>query len=384
MPITNNVDVTDDLIVNFDKHRKNANFTVKITNSGKRSARLKKISSSLDFVSVLNFNESNSVIKAGNELSYLFEAAYKPQRSQDQNEGKIRFTFKDHTHVTRSIKIVHEKYEEKIANHESIEKIHPPAIAQLTPGLINLQEFIKKALNDSLAKLNGDAVVPIQVSDGLHIEFDHFHSSKSCEIQIRNNTWKMICLESIEFDESKIIMCEDFSDKPMIVGPGHDLYLHFKAHFVPDEYANKTQISFWFGKLCVRRTIKIQYQVRGPKIPRDEYDIPEALKELLASRYRLSRSEYMDALDNCVPSPNIDYAKHFHNLLYLEECGLRNEIKANYLQKEAFFGEQEYSMENGKTIRKKYEPGVYDLKITDLFEIRPSLQAGMKNYKIGV
>lgn len=380
MPITNDIDVTDNLIVNFGKRRDNVIFSVEIVNTGKRSAKIKKISSSLDCVSVLNFNESNSVIKAGNQMSYLFEAAYRQQQqsSVDQSEGKIRFTFRDRTHITRSIKIMNEPNERKTADSKPTEQTVQPQKSALTPGLINLQGFIKKNFSDWLKELDGMAPAPIDISDGLLIEFDHFHCSKVCVIQIRNNTWQQWCLTSIGMDQSKITMCDDI-DGQLFIGPRRDLQLHFKAKFFHDKPADKTQIAFWFGKKCIRRTIKIQYGVRGPIIPKANYEIPAALNDLIVSRYRISRSQYLDALDDWVPPVHVDYAKHFHNLLYLEECGLREEFKTKYLQKEAFFGDQKYFMENGNTIREKYASGIYDLKIKDLFEIRPSLQMGMRS-----
>lgn len=387
MPLTNHVDVTENLVVNFGKRCKNAqNFTVTIANTGKRKIKVKKISSSLDFVGVLNFNESNSVIKAGTDISYLFEAAYEQQRSSDLNEGKIRFTFKDHSHVTRSIKIVHER--ETFENENMLPKIadtkkddeNPTKSNSLThsPGIINLQGFIREDYDHWLQKFNGNEWKrnAIDITDDLRIQFDHFRSSQLCEILIRNNKWGKICLDEIELNDSMVTMCEDFNDKPIIIEPRGDLKLHFKAVFDSKKLAGHTQIGFRFGKICLRRTITIQYRLRGSAIPKSDYDIPEALNDLIESRYRISTSEYMDALDNWIPSPHIDYAKHFHNLLFLEECGLRKEIKRNYLQKEAFFGDQEYFLEDKNTVRKKYNPGIYDLQINDLFEIRPSLQPG--------
>lgn len=391
MPIAIDIEVTDNLTVKFGKRRENVIFPVDIVNAGTRNAKIKKISSSLEFVRVLDFNESNSVIKAGNQLSYLFEAVYGQQQHQqinaDQNEGKIRFTFKDHTHITRSIKVVNETIEQKVMdkklNESAAKTITPtptrtPTNSEFTPGITNLKGFIKNDFENWCKKLDRSPANSIDINDNLLIEFDHFYSSKLCTIQIRNNTWKQLRLKSIEMDESKITMCEPIDrDKPMIIRPRSDLKLHFEAKFFQNKFSSKTQICFCFEKLSIRRTIKIHYIVRGPAIPKLSYDVPHELSDLITSRYR-SRSQYMDALDNWVPTVQSEYATHFHHLLYLEECGLRQEIKRNYLQKEAFFGDQDYFKENGNTIRKKYAPGIYDLKINDLFEIRPSLQPGMQ------
>lgn len=377
MPLTEDVDVTDNLVVHFSSRCEEAQkFSVIIANRGKRSISVKKIRSSLDFVSVLNFNELNSVIKANTQIGYLFETKYEQQRTSDLIEGKIRFTFSNHTHVTRAIRIVHESSETnsmlpKISNTQNDD--NNQTTASLTPGIINLQEFIKSDYDNRLNQ-HGDALA-IEITDDLHIEFDHFQSSQRCEVLIRNNTWKKLCLNSIEMDKSKIAVCEEFG-KSMTIGPRGDLKLHFEAIFNAKKFTAQTQIGFWFGKTCLRRTVSIQYRQRGPVMPKNEYFIPDKLNDLITSRNRISRSEYFDALDTWIPSPNANYAAHFHNLLYLEECGLRKEIKRNYSQKEAFFGDQEYSMENGKTIRRKYERGIYDIEIPDLFEIRPSLQPG--------
>lgn len=268
MPITENVEVTDNLIVNFGERCKTAQiFSVTIANTGKRRIKVKKISSSLDFVNVLNFNESNSDIKAGSQLSYLFEAAYKQQQSSDLNEGKIRFTFANHSHVTRSIKVVHETCENmppKIVDlkkdDENPTKVAAAAaVATLTPGIINLQGFIKTDYDNWQKKLDGNwNRKAIEITDDLHIEFDHFHCSQLCEILIRNNAWKKLCLDSIEIDESKITLCESFIDKQMAIEPRDDLKLHFKAVFDSKKFADRTQIGFCFGKIRLRRTIAIQ------------------------------------------------------------------------------------------------------------------------------
>lgn len=385
MPLTENVDVSDNIVVNFGEQCEHSqNFTITITNTGKRSIKVKKISSSLDFVAVLNFNESNSAIKAGTQNSYLFEAAYKQQIPSDLNEGKIRFTFKDHTHVTRSIKIVHDNNEERIeqlpqaADTKNDDTNPTTTTASLTPGILNLQGFIKKDYENWLQKFDKVDCKwnAIDVTDNLQIGFDHFYCSQLCEIVIRNNTWKSICLDSIDLDDSMVTVCEDFDGKPINIGPRDDLILHLKAVFDSKKMIGQTQIGFWFGNIYLRRTITIKYRLRGSAIPKDDYDIPEDLKHLLESRYRISHAQYMDELDKWVPSPTVDYGKHFHNLLHLEEAGLREELKRTYLQKEAFFGDQEYTMENEKTIRTKYSPGIYDLQINDLFELRPSLQPG--------
>lgn len=381
MPLTEDVDVTDNLVVNFSSSCEDAqNFTVIIANRGKRSISVKKVISSLDFVAALNFNELNSVIKANAQIEYLFEAKYEQPKSSDLVEGKIRFTFSNHTHVTRAIKILHGSMESKselpkISSTQNDDKNQTKA--SLTPGVINLQGFIKSDYDNWLNKFDDKHPLAIQITDDLQIEFDHFQTSKLCEVLIRNNTWNILCLNAIEMDKSKIAICEKLDFKSLTIDPRGDLKLHFKAKFDAKKLNGQTQIGFCFGELCVRRTIYIQYRKRGSALPRDEYGIPDALNQLIASRNRISRSEYLDALDTWIPAPNVNYAKHFHNLLYLEECGLRREIKRNYSQTEAFFGDQEYLVEDGgKTIRRKYERGIYDLKIEDLFEIRPSLQPG--------
>lgn len=307
MPITRNIDVTDNLIVNFCNRSKKKTFTVTIVNTGKRSVRIKRIHSSLDFVSALNFNELNSVIKAGNQERYLFEAAYEQQGSSDLNEGKIRFTFKDHTHVTRAIKIVDETHEnENKARKNAAKNTQNPTKAPLTPGIINLRGIIKADYDNSFKEQINRL---IDVTDALHIKFDHLRSSQPCTIFFRNNSWKTICLQSIEMDKTKIALCHGFNDQPMTIGPRDHLKLDFQAHFVFNKLCEHTQIDFHFEKFQVRRTIQIQYQMRGSAIPKTEYDIPIELNELFETQYRISRSEYLDALDKWVPSPNVNYKK---------------------------------------------------------------------------
>lgn len=123
---------------------------------------------------------------------------------------------------------------------------------------------------------------------------------------------------------------------------------------------------------------KIRYQAKGPVIQRELYDVPESLTELISFDHWYSHSQLNNALNKWIPSINKDYAKHFHNLYYLEEIGLRKQIKTTYNQIEAYFDDTETTNENGKIVRKKYEHGVYDVVVKDLSETRPTLKIGEK------
>lgn len=129
---------------------------------------------------------------------------------------------------------------------------------------------------------------------------------------------------------------------------------------------------------AIHRTIKNKYHLKRPVIRKNLYNAPQELIDLIASENKSPRSVILDTLDRRIPSVDVDYTKHFHELFYLEEISLRKEIKDKYNQKEAYFSDIETVYENGKVIKRKYAIGIYDLEVRDLFETRPSLQIGTK------
>lgn len=352
-------------------------FSVVYFRLGASAIRVKKIGSSLDFVKAINFDENDAVIELGCKKTYLFEAEYVPQTAS--NEGKIRFTFGNRTHVTRSIRTAHDdldsdveaQTEPEIRKIQSVQKLSNVSTPSM--GIFKISEiFFDEDWAEHFYQTLPNAV---DISDDLNIEFDRSQESKSCQVVIYNNTFKKMYLDSIKVNLPSITSCNFNGKKAKIIEPGNKLQLRFEATFDPNKLKAQARVGFNFRKMAMMwRTIKIQYRKKGPVIPKSLYDIPMELNDLIHSETKIPRSVLLDALDVWVPSLQQNYAKHFHNLLYLEEINLRREIKEKYNQNEAYFCDQEYWIENGRKMRKKYNKGVYDLTVKDLYQTRPSLQ----------
>ncbi|XP_055300785.1 probable RNA helicase armi [Sitodiplosis mosellana] len=217
----------------------------------------------------------------------------------------------------------------------------------------------------------------IEVDDNLTIKFDRDQCDKSVEIFIRNNAWKPFYLESIHIDLASVSVRGDVCTAT--IEPRHEMSIILDARFVPDRCVSVARVVFHFKNMgIVRRSIGISYHKKGPTIQRSLYEPPDDLMELICLERNISQSKVLDFLDARVPAVDDDYAGHFHSLLYLEEIGLTKAFKDMYNRGNAHFGTTLVSKQNGREIREKYERGVYDLTVNDLFETRPSLQMGDK------
>lgn len=361
MPLTSDVEVSDDIIVNFDESTENKRFAVTLSNKGKNSVKVKRIGISLDCINVINFNEESAMIRHDDEKIYFFEAKFAP--AMNSNEGKIRFSFNNHTHVTRSIRIVHGKMKQSVN-------------AKISNGPRKMK---KNEHEHFMANKHHKNEVkrpePIEISDDLKISFDRSQKNQILTVKLRNNRWKAVHLKTIEISEPVLNLCGALIEGT-VIQPRGELELDFEAVFVPNQYCRSAGIRFDFGSMTIRRTVFIEYQTRGPTIQKDLYETPIELVDLIAKEYRTTKSRLCDSLDEWIPAMDVDYPKNFHSLYYLEEIGLRKEMKDAYAQKEAFFGDQETTQENGRIVRRKYEKGIYDLTVKDLYEMRPSLQIG--------
>lgn len=211
----------------------------------------------------------------------------------------------------------------------------------------------------------------IEVSNDLSIEFDQFEQVKSCEMIIRNNhPSNNQQVKSIDIENPMIVLCGDYKAP---IKPMQELKLGFQVNDLHGKCDQYIKVRLVFGtKLTITRSIKIDYQ---PRLWKNMYDVPDVLQKLFDAKYKMSRSKLMDNFDKLIPSIDENYTEHFHNLLFLEEIGLRDEIKREYSMTKAVFGDQDYVMENKNLIRKKHEVGVYELKLhKDIYETRPSLQ----------
>lgn len=213
----------------------------------------------------------------------------------------------------------------------------------------------------------------IQIPKNLTISFDRSQKNQRMEVIIQNNKWKTVHLMSIDIKSPILRICETLNDEGTFMEPMNEMRLTFEADFVPNRFHSSTEIGFNFGFCVIRRTVLIQYQTKGPTIRKNEYNTPIELTKLISGEYRQSRCALYDEFDKLIPSFDENYKEHFHNLFYLEEISLRKALKDTYSKKEAYFCDQEYEKEN---VRRKYERGIYDLAVNDLFELRPSLQIG--------
>lgn len=235
----------------------------------------------------------------------------------------------------------------------------------------------------SKSSKNVDKKAAVELTDSLTIQFDHSQRNQFCKVLIHNNCDFEIHLNSVDIDlhSIKLCRCNNLTEQSVTIRPKTNLGICFEATFVPKKYCEKAKVHFDFGTFAViRRTIDIRYHGKGPIIQKNHYDAPQQLVDLIASEKHTPRSVILDTLDQWMPSVDVNYAKHFHDLFYLEEIGVRKEIKDKYNQIEAYFNDIETVHENDKIIRRKYAIGIYDLEVRDLFETRPSLQIGMKQF----
>lgn len=347
MPLNSDIQICDNLVVNLSESDENQTFTVALANKRSVVLKVKRVYTSLDCVKVINFNEKNAIIPANQGFSFIFEVQSKA--ASEIESFKIRFSFKNSGHITRSVQIA--KWNQNIENKLNFDK--------------------------SITKESKCIKQPIELDDNLVIEFDQSQRNKVCKVIARSFTSKKFRLNFINIVKPIVKLCAPVGNgKRLSVPPKGELELLFEATFVPNKISDTTKIYFAFDSMTIWRTLKIVYQTKGPAIQKDEYDTPNELVALIEIETTKLRPKVVNALDEWVPSVDENYAKHFHNLYYLEEIGMRKEIKTTYNQKEAYFGDIETMYEDGKIIRRKYEHGIYDLEIKHLYEVRPSLKIG--------
>lgn len=219
----------------------------------------------------------------------------------------------------------------------------------------------------------------IEIDDDLSVKFDRDQCDKSCEIFIRNTSRKPFHLKSIEVDLPSVTLRGGSCAAE--IQPRERILVILDVAYVPDRHANVARVDFHFGGGflknfgTVRRSIDICYRDKGPTIQRSLYDAPDDLIDLIHKRKK-SQSELLDSLDARIPTTSQNYAEHFHSLLYLEEIGLSKTFTDIYNHGKAHFGDINCFKRNGKGIREKYERGIFDLTVNNLFETRPSLQVG--------
>lgn len=339
MPITKNVDVTDGLFVVFNDSHKIQTFEITIFNECDDKLRLKKIGIGLPFVRVVNFDQDDGIIESGNEKTYLFETEFVP--TVNPNEGKIRFTFNNRTHITRTVRTV----------YMPLTNMFKITDAMKHEGWI--MDFHEKYPSD------------IEITDDLNIEFDQPDGIKLFDVSIKNHTRRNYLLKSVTTSQETVKWCRKETDGGFRIHPKSKLALQFQADYVPNKAYSVVQLRFEFKpRVTISRTVRITYQKRL-FIQRNTYDIPIELQELIFSERKISRSKLLDSLDTwaALDYSDQDYGQHFHNLLYLDEIGLSKEMQEKYYERKGLFGD-----------RSKH--GEYDLVVNDLFETRPSLQLG--------
>lgn len=407
MPLAK-VNISDDLIVDFDKSPKNTKFCIKLTNKGKRTIRLKRIGSYSKYIHVVDFDENDNIIVSGGQKEYSFEAEYSPQIVS--SEETIRFSFNNRTHVTRTIKIVHTP-KDSIPNgtsHKSSAESLPNSMdKKVFTRLEEIERIMKKRAQSNESNDNegertrsytpgifrvelphGEDLLKdfrrnalVDITECLTVEFDGFERSRMLQVSIRNRSRnKLVRLSLIEINHSSVKLSKKsghVADAKAIPVQGVRK-LEFEVAFVSGIASSKALLKFHFDNdMIIRRSIQIHYRPSAPNFQKNQYDVPATLIHLISKQKIISYSNLMKSLDEIVPTVDDNYRKHFHNVLYLEEAGMRQDIIDKYSQKEAFFGDTDYTRVNSKDVRRKYKTGHYDLKVHDLYETRPSLQLGM-------
>lgn len=352
MPKSLSVDANDGIIVSFDKSRCTKFFKITLINQGKRNVKVVKVVSSLESVVVVSSPELYETIVAGRKKDYLFAAEYP---GDDINEGKIRFTFLDHTHLTRTYKFVlsdSKKIDNGIDQKPIIFPVKNRTDTDIEPHTLKKERAI-------------------EITENLTIEFDETQSGGTVEVLIRNNTWNNIKLKCVSSIGKSVKLRNNTNGQ---IEPRGEHVLYLDAIFIPNKVSKWVCAQFIFDspKITIERKITIHYYKSGRIFNKDDFIIPVELKALVFC----NKPEVLGLLDEWVPQIENNYAEHFHALLYLDEATLRKEIKEKYNKECVQFGHVSYRRENGVDIRTPYEKGIYDLAVNELFETRPSLQIG--------
>lgn len=355
MPISPDVDATDNVVVKFDEPHQKQTFKIILSNKGKERLKVRQVRCYNQTVAVVSFNKEHAEIEPNGEIEYLFEAELPTNVS---TKGKIRFGFNNRTHVTRTYTLIGTepeietvtqklsknpckkrvkkvskqdvKTEVKIDVKKEIEADHKNEFERLTQSKIKSiiekvkPKIAKDLLQDDwledeawIRKFHEDHPVAVDVTDNLYIKFDRDQSEQSCAVVIRNNLWKSICLNSIEIDLTSITVRNN--DFPINIEPRGEITVILDAVFVPDKFGGVAQLVLNFMYVPrVRRSVGISYREKGRAIQPELYDPPTELIDLIYNEKCYAKSKVLGALDEWIPSINESYGTHFHNLLFLE------------------------------------------------------------------
>lgn len=352
MPLSK-VDISDDLIVNFDKSPENTKFRITLTNKGKRSIRLKRIGSYSEYIHVVNFDENDAIIVSGGQKEYLFEAEYSPQIVSSQD--KIRFSFNNRTHVTRTIQIIHTP--KNSIQRETSQKPLVESWVNSSDKIVFKEHDMKMKTkpnrdNDRERDRKSEPYKPgtfrvkvprdedwlkdfrhhcassrlVDITENLSVEFDGFEKSRMLGVSIRNQSKnKLVTLSLIEIglngNQSSVKLSKKSGNvaESKLIPAQAVRKLEFEVAFKSGVASTKQLLKFHFDhNLVIRRSIQINYRIDVPRLQRSDYDVPDELVNLISRHRSISFSTLMNGLDAFVPTVNDDYQAHFHNLLYLE------------------------------------------------------------------
>lgn len=236
---------------------------------------------------------------------------------------------------------------------------------------------VKVPRGEDLFHLNSPHLIGI--TEHLSVKFDGFERSQTLQVSIRNRSkYKMIKLKNIEINQSSVKLSKRSENVAKIIPKLGVRTIEFDVEFVSGIAFSKALLKFHFDNgMVLERSIQIYYRPNAPIFRKSRYEVPTNLVDLISKQKAISQSSLMNILDEFVPTVDDNYREHFHNLLFLKEAGMQQEIIDKYSQKKAFFNDTEYTRVNSKDIRRKYKMGHYDLTVHDLYETRPSLQLGM-------
>ncbi|XP_055304449.1 probable RNA helicase armi isoform X2 [Sitodiplosis mosellana] len=388
MPLATDIEVTDDLELTFDKSHTKKLF--KVTLKNKELLANKSTEGTLRF----NFNsrkhvtrtfklvDKSKAIKRENDTA--LKSMNESVKENEKKEVKKDVKMDGKKESKKRVKAEAKERDLKVAANDEVKsesknKVKKVEVPKPTRGLLYV-DLPKEDL--CIKEFHKEHPPALDVDDKLSIRFDRDQCDKSCEILIRNNTWKPIHLEAIHIDILTVTVrggsCE------AIIEPRGEKLLILDAVYVPDRFVGVARVAFHFKRMTVvRRSISIFYRERGPVIQRELYDIPEDLIHMIYADKRMAKSKMLGFLDSWLLSIEENYPEHFHRLLYLEEEGLRKEIKEVYNDKykkfESYFGDTERFKKDDQEVKQNYAHGIYDLQVNELNdETRPSLQVGDK------
>lgn len=207
----------------------------------------------------------------------------------------------------------------------------------------------------------------IEVTDDTIVQFDAKDEEKVFTLVVKNRSNRILAIERVDITLRSITLQNELVEDERIVSDG-TLNLIFSVKRDETKQQDKGTVHIVFPHVTISRTIPIYYEPNAHTrnhsrwIQQERYDCPRELINIIDSNR--SKEQIKDDLDELMPMAehlNWDnYAKFWHNLLWIEELGLLKSFRI-YTRSQIYF---------------KKKNSKFEMEMENLFETRPSLKIG--------